>query len=57
MASPMVPANRRVFIIHGSETGKAESIADIVAAEAEAKGLQPIVTCMSAINEKVITPL
>ena len=42
-----------VLVLHGSATGKAESIAEIVAAEAEKRGLDAELRCMSELGDSL----
>ncbi len=40
-------------LLHGSVTGKAESIAEVIAEEAERRGIDVTLHCMSQVGKEV----
>ncbi len=44
----------RFLLLHGSVTGKAESIAELIAEEADRRGLHADVHCMSQVEKQVL---
>lgn len=45
--------NKRFLLLYGSVTGKAQSIAELIAEEATSRGLEPDIQCMEGVDIKV----
>ncbi len=49
----MMRSKPRLLLLHGSVTGKAESIAELIAEEAEKRGYEVDLHCMSEVGKGV----